>query len=324
MTETKKKVHTQHSSPGVRLWWQVLKHRHPKYWLLGVVLMLCHLLGRLPNPALLWVGRRLGRLAMFSSRLKHICASNINTCFPHLSATEQDQLVRSSFRELGMSITESFKAWFDDPVNIFGSAFKVDGRENLEQAMATGKGIILVSCHCGCLDLNVAMIASLVRGERAFAYTYRQPSDPVVDSFIRESRVHLAGQGLSVRNLVGISRVLKKKGIVWYAPDIEVHNKNTVFVDFMGVPASTTQAVSRIAFSTDALVVPFGHYRSADNRGYELKIWPAIENVPSPDATADTAAINRSLSEVIRRSPESYWWIIKRFKHRPVGASRVY
>lgn len=311
--------------PRFMLCWHVLAHRHPKYWLLGIILMFCYLLSHLPHVVLLGMGRGLGRaMGVFSRKLRHITTRNIDVCFPLLPEHEKQVLVRASFAELGMSVVESLQAWFDDSTVRFWPSMTVEGQENLQAALDSGKGIILVACHYGSLDMNVILMGKLVRGKRIYAFTYRQPRDPVVDTFIRDARVPYADMGLSIRNLVGISRVLKKRGVVWYAPDIEVNNKNTAFVDFMGLPASTTQAVSRIASSAGALVVPYGHYRNADNKSYHLKIFPPLPNVPSQDPIADTAAINHAIERVIEPFPERYWWAIKRFKHRPEGVGKVY
>lgn len=311
--------------PRYRLWCSVLAHRHPKYWLLGIILMFCYLLSYLPHAVLLAIGRALGRLmGALSPKLRHIAKSNITVCFPHLSKTEKQAFVRASFAELGMSVVESLKSWFDDPTVKLWPSLTVEGEENFQAALDSGKGIMLVSCHQGSLDLNVILMGKLVRGRRTFAFTYRQPRDPVVDSFIRDARAPYADAGLSVRNLVGMSRVLRKGGVVWYAPDIEVKNKNTAFVDFMGVSASTTQAVSRIASSANAVVLPYGHYRNADNKSYRLTIFPPLSSVPSEDPIADTAAVNRAIERIIEPFPERYWWAIKRFKHRPEGEKKVY
>ncbi len=122
---------------------------------------------------------------------------------------------------------------------------------------------------------------------------------------------------------MGITRALKKKGVVWYAPDIEVKNKNSVFAEFKGVQASTTLAISRIARATNALVVPYAHYRNDDDRTYRLRIFPALDNFPSDEPIADTRALNRAIEAIIEPHPERYWWSIKRFKNRPEGEKKV-
>jgi len=308
----------------LNFWAKLFLNRHPKYWLLGFVLVLCRLLALLPYSLLLFVGSLFGRLCgLLSVRLRHIVRSNIALCYPQLPQGARAALGRACFKELGITLAETLNAWFSNPAK-FWRRVELEGDENWQRALASDRGIIMLSCHYGSLDLNAALAGFLARRDRVFAFTYRQPSDAIVDQFLHAARRDYGDHFYSVRNLVGITRTLKKKGVVWYAPDIEVKNKNTVFADFMGVPASTTIAVSRLAAATGAVVVPFGHYRNSYNKRYTLKIYSPLENFPSDDPLADTRRMNKAIERIIEPYPERYWWVIKRFKHRPQGARRVY
>jgi len=304
----------------------LLRGGHPKYWLLGGILMFFRLLAYFPHSVLRSLGSGLGTaLALLPSRPRAICEANVALCFPQLTGHEQQLFVRKCFRELGISIAETLKVWFSDVEPLYEKHVDIEGEEHWQQALASGRGIILVSCHYGSLDLNAAFAGYLARKHRRFAFTYRKPSDDTVNGFLVATRAQYGDHFFPVNNLVGIVRTLKNRGVVWYAPDIEVKNKNTVFADFMGVPASTTVALSRIAEASNAIVVPVAHYRKLNaNKGYILKVLPMLDNFPSGNVLADTRLLNQQIEQMIEPFPERYWWVIKRFKNRQQGEAPVY
>jgi len=308
-----------------KMWRKFFLNRSPRYWALGVVLLFCRLLALLPHSILLRLGAGFGHLiGWLSPRVRGIACVNIQLCYPELTSREQEALVKASFRELGITFAETFKSWFGNVTKLYWPSATQEGLEHWRAALASERGIILMACHFGSPDLNVALVGSLVRKDRTFVFTYRKPSDSIVDAFICDARGEFGDHLFPVNNLVGITRALKKKGVVWYAPDIEVKNKNSVFAEFKGVQASTTLAISRIARATNALVVPYAHYRNDDDRTYRLRIFPALDNFPSDEPIADTRALNRAIEAIIEPHPERYWWSIKRFKNRPEGEKKVY
>jgi KDO2-lipid IV(A) lauroyltransferase len=94
-----------------------------------------------------------------------------------------------------------------------------------------------------------------------------------------------------------------------------------VFVPFFGVPAATITATSRFAQVNNSAVVLFSHYRKEDNSGYHLNFSPILENYPSGDDVADATRINLLIEESIRKQPDQYLWLHKRFKTQAAGKS---
>jgi len=71
-------------------------------------------------------------------------------------------------------------------------------------------------------------------------------------------------------------------------------------------------------------VLPFYFHRLPGFRGYELVVHPPLENFPSHDPVADARAQNAELETAVRRSPDQYLWVHRRFKTRPEGEPDVY
>ncbi len=100
---------------------------------------------------------------------------------------------------------------------------------------------------------------------------------------------------------------------VWYAPDQAYRKKGAEMVPFFGIPAATNTATSRLARMTGAAVLPFFQERLPSGE-YRMVIYPMLENFPSDDAVADAKRFNALIEAQVRRVPEQYLWIHRRFK----------
>ena len=118
-------------------------------------------------------------------------------------------------------------------------------------------------------------------------------------------------------------KYLKRGGTVWYAPDQDMRGKDSVFVPFFGIQASTITATHHLARLSGAAVIPFFHKR-LDDGGYAMRLEAPLENFPTEDAVADTARINAWIERMVREAPSQYLWVHKRFKTRPPDAPPVY
>jgi KDO2-lipid IV(A) lauroyltransferase len=101
-----------------------------------------------------------------------------------------------------------------------------------------------------------------------------------------------------------------------------------VFVNFFGIPACTASGLARIALRTDASVVPGFCVWDGVLRKYKLKFDPAVELVRSGDEDADivanTARFTAKIEEFVRKYPEQWLWVHRRWKTRPEGEKGLY
>lgn len=262
-------------------------------------------------------------LLHFSAKTVHVTRVNLQLCFPGLSFQARQELLKASIYALGQSISETLVLWFKDAGSILERKIEIEGEQHWQAVLEKNTGVILLSCHSGSLDLNVALAQQLDRNKREFVFTYRQPSSTCVDEFLREVRKPYADSFFPVSNLLGISRALKKGGIVWYAPDIETSKKGRVFVKFMGVDAATPTAITKLAESTGATVLPYMHKRLEKNR-FALKFFPPLEFEEREAVEEGTQKVNNAIEQIVCETPEAYWWCIKRFRYRQDGGPSVY
>lgn len=275
----------------------------------------------LPFPWQLAIGGQTGRwIGRVARRRRRIAEINLQLCFPELLPTQRADLLGAHFAALGIGLFETAMAWWapDDKLRRLA---RVEGLEHLQQALDRGKGVILLTGHFTPLELG----ARFITWHQPFHALYRPHKNPLYEAVMhreRERRSRLPP--LAREDLRGLLRAFKQARAVWYAPDQNHGIRNSVFVPFFGIPTCTITATSRLAALSGAAVVPYFPRRLPGARGYEVVIVPALEDFPSGDITADTRRINELLEHYIRKAPEQYLWVHRRFKTRPPGQPGYY
>jgi len=180
--------------------------------------------------------------------------------------------------------------------------------------------VILMMPHFTGLDL-AGLRVSL---ETELVSIYSRQKDPWLDEFFRTRRLRL-GTGIIFSRQQGtraVIRALRDGYRLYYLPDQDFGQRDSVFVPFFGVNAATITGLSRMAAVADAAVLPCYPRRERD--GYTLVIEPALADFPSADATADAARMNAVIEAQVRRQLHQYFWLHKRFKSRPPGEPDLY
>jgi KDO2-lipid IV(A) lauroyltransferase len=293
---------------------------HPRYWLAWTGLSLLWLITRLPYRWQFSIGKMLGNLlSLFPSKLKNITLTNLQLCFPELTPTQQQILMKENFTSLGIGLIEMAMAWWLSDKKL-KSLFHISGLEHAEEAFARGKGIMLVGPHFTSLEI----VARLVGMHYSFAVMYR-PHKKSLIAFIQERFRNKYGIHFIPRNRMReLLRTLQQNKAIWYAYDVDGGEKNSVFAPFFKIPTASLTTVSRIVELTDATVLPICFYRNDKKLHYEIKLEPALSNFPTHDLTQDATRLNALLEKFIRQKPEQYVWPYKRFKTRPAGEKKIY
>lgn len=278
------------------------------------------LLAQLPYRLQMAVGRALGRgMARLGRRRRHIAATNLALCFPEQDAAWRQALLEAHFRSLGMGMVETAMSWWM-PEDRLRGLVQIEGLEHLEQALARGKGVILLSGHFTSLEIGGRLLAM----HHPFHVLYRRHKNPLFEAVMRRARERNYDRAIPREDMRGMLRSLKDNMPVWYAADQDYGREKSVFAPFFGIPAATITAMSRLARSSGAAVVPFFQRRMEDDSGYRLRLYPALEDFPGTSPEADALRINRIIEEQIRDMPEQYLWVHRRFKTRPEGAPPLY
>jgi len=276
---------------------------------------------RLPHAWQLALGRRLGPiLALIKRKELRVANRNLELCFPEWSAAEREQLIRRHFETLGIAFFEISTAWFA-PIERLREIVEVRGREHLDQAIASGQGVILLAAHFTTLETSVAMLEELCS---VASCMYRPQRNPMIDTIVKRGRSRFAQQQISRDDVRGLIKALRKKSAVVYLPDQTYLGNQSALVPFFGEPAVTNIATSKLAKIGGAVVIPYFSRRLPDDSSYVIDIGPPLANIPSDDAMKDTGEIVNALENYIRQAPEQYLWLYKKFKGRPAPCPNAY
>ena len=277
------------------------------------------LIGQLPWRLLQATGRGVGRLAWhLAKKRRHIAQTNMRLCFPELTPEEQDALAHRCVISTGEAILEMAGSFSNHRIDL-DKRLVIKGMEHIERARADGKGVLLLGMHFNSLDVGSRLLGYLMD----FYAVYRPNDNLVIDRLINQGRGNYLKGNVPRSDIRQMIRLLRNGEVLWYAPDQDYGIAHAVFVPFFGIPAATITATSRIARMGKARVIPTAHYRLPGGR-YQIEFGPPLENFPSGDEEADTARINRTIEHYVRKHPEQYLWVHKRFKHQPAGQPKRY
>jgi len=281
----------------------------PKYWVTWVGLGVLRTLELLPFPAQRRVGAAIGRLIRrLPLAYVRIARRNIELCMPDLSPQDRSDLLDRHCQSLGMALCETANTWWSAGRRVNALA-QVQGLDHLQAALAKGRGAIMIGGHFTTIEIATRILGTVVPLNVVYRPTKNALlSHTMFTSFCRH------GKPIPHDDIRAMIRALKKNEAVWYAPDQSYRNKGAAMVDFFGIPAATTTATSRLARISGAAVLTYFPERLPGSAGYRVMIGPALEDFPSGDVICDARRFNALLEAQIRRVPEQYLWVHRRFK----------
>jgi KDO2-lipid IV(A) lauroyltransferase len=281
----------------------------PKYWATWAGLSVLRAIELLPFSAQRHVGSALGSLIRrLPLAYVRIARRNIQLCMPALSPQDQADLVDRHCQSLGMGLCETANTWWSSDERVHKLA-EVQGLDNLTAALAKGRGAIMIGGHFTTIEIATRILGTVVPLNVVYRPTKNALlSQTMVTSFERH------GNPIAHDDIRTMIRALRKNEVVWYAPDQSYRNKGAAMVNFFGIPAATTTATSRLARISGAAVLTYFPERLPGDAGYRMTIGPAFEDFPGADPVCDVERFNSLLEEQIRRVPEQYLWVHRRFK----------
>jgi KDO2-lipid IV(A) lauroyltransferase len=283
-------------------------------------------LGVLPRPLARAAAISLSRLVyIFHSRLRRVGMRNLELAFPEKTRRERARILRGEFTSLGRQLAEvcHFPKYTLENV---GKVVVYDEFENYERAFARGKGVLFLTAHMGGWELS-AFTHSL-HGHPL--HIVMRPLDNVyLDRMVRRYRTMHGNMTVDKDDFVrGLLSAMKKGEVVGILMDTNMTPPQGVFVDFFGIPACTASGLARIALRTDAAVVPGFTIWDPTLRKYRLRFDPAVKLIRTgnddADAVANTALFTRIIEDYVRRYPEQWLWVHRRWKTRPEGQPPLY
>jgi KDO2-lipid IV(A) lauroyltransferase len=263
----------------------------------------------LPYKAQLRFGSILGKLIRrLPLAYVRIARRNIDLCLPELTDDARAQLLDRHCESLGVALCETADTWWSHDARLRALA-QVEGLEHLHAALAMGRGAIMIGGHFTTIEIATRILGTVV----PLNVVYRATKNALLSHTMHTS-FSRHGKPIQHDDIRSMIRALKNNEVVWYAPDQSYRNKGAAMVEFFGIPAATTTATSRLARISGAAVLTYFPERLPDAAGYRVHIGPAFENYPGADPVQDAQRFNRLLEAHIRRVPEQYLWVHRRFK----------
>ena len=283
------------------------------------------LIALLPWRAVQALGSAAGWLMWkIPNRSRDIARINISHCFPECNAKEVDQLTARGLKGIAKSFTESACAWIWPPEKTLQYVREVEGLEVLQEALASGKGVVGITSHLG----NWEVLNHFYCAQCKPIIFYRPPKLKALDDLLKTQRVQ-QGNRVAPSTREGIISVIKEVrngGSVGIPADPEPSRSSGVFVPFLGTTALTSKFVAgMLGGKQDKVSAVFLHaIRLEDGSGFKVILEAAPDAMYSTDTDIAVGAMSDVLASYVRRWPDKYMWTMKRFKQRPEGEKRWY
>ena len=283
-------------------------------------------IGALPRPLARAAGVILAwTVYLFHVRLRRVGLRNLALAFPEKSRRERARILHGVFTSFGRQAAEValFPKYTRENI---GKVVVYDGFENFERALARGKGVLFLTAHLGAWELSA--FAHSLHGHPL--HVVMRPLDNVyLDRLTRRYRTMHGNSMVDKDDFVrGLLSAMKAGETVGILMDTNMTPPQGVFVDFFGIPACTASGLARIALRTEAAVVPGFTIWDPALRKYRLRFEPAVELVRTgnddADAVANTALFTKIIEEYVRRYPDQWLWVHRRWKTRPEGQPPIY
>jgi KDO2-lipid IV(A) lauroyltransferase len=277
-------------------------------------------LGALPWDAASALGARLGRLGYRPFGIRRtVVEEQIAASLPELSMREVRSVARGAYESLGRTTVEAALLPDLPRERVLELVETTERWELIEQALAGGRGAIIITGHVGNWELAGAYVAA--RGVPLDAIA-RGQGNPLFDRYLTETRTRAGMTIVHDREAVRRTpRALRENRAVAFLADQGVLGLASTWVPFFGRPAKTPRGPAVFALRFRPPVLFAASLRQPNGR-YHLGFQevPVVETGDRErDVDAIVAAYTASLEQWVRRAPEQYFWHHRRWKHQQPG-----
>ncbi len=287
------------------------------------IIAILRILSWIPLPVLHGLAIIMGQcLYCLPNPLKRTAKINLSLCFPEMSLKERQILLRKSLIESVNTALEMGAMWFW-PIERLNKLNKgVIGFEHWQTLCQQGKGIISLTLHLGQWEF----LGLLSQQYIATTCLYRPPKLADLDDFLVKARKRM-GNTLVPTTVFGVKSLytsLRQGNMAGILPDQDPGNSG-VFAPFFGIEANTMTLVTKLAQRTHSPITIAYAERLPWGRGFISHIYEVDrQEITDSDPIIASRALNKAIEDCVRKKPEQYQWVYKRFKKRPKGDKKVY
>jgi len=297
---------------------------HPRHWLSWLGMGIWALFSIvLPYKTSLKAGKLLGSILYKIAKSRaHIARVNIKHCYPELDEAEREKLVLATIQETAIAVFESGASWFWPERKWSQVGVDYIGFEHLEKMQEQGKGVLLLTMHftpfeiCGALTSRKQLISAFYRPHNNAVYEYLQARGRIR---------HAPGASVIPSDDVrGIIKSLRQGKFIAYLPDQDYGRDRSVFAPYFGIQTATVKAPNQLITLGKAELMAWITTRDPNTGRYRIEITAPMTDQLGNGDIEDATVLNAFIEEQIRKWPEQYLWVHRRFKTRPEGEASFY
>ena len=282
--------------------------------------------GLLPRSGARGVGAGIGAVAWrVLGRLRRVGMRNLEMAFPEKTAAERETILRGVFRSLGWQMGEFCKmsGYTAETASKF---IRYDGLEHYLAARAKGKGVLVLTGHLGAWELS-SFYHSLMG--YPMSLVIRRLDNPLVDEFVNRIRCLHGNRVIHKDDFArGLLTSMHRGETVGILMDTNMTPPQGVFVPYFGVEACTASGLARVALHSGAAVLPGFLVWEAKEQKYVLRFGEELDlrrtGEMARDIVENTALFTATIEAYVRRYPEQWLWVHRRWKTRPEGEEKLY
>ena len=298
-----------------------------RYWLeYAPVWLLVKLLGALPLGAARAIGIAIGRATYYlHAKLRRVGHRNLALALPQLSSEEHRRILKAEFVTLGRQLGDFCYLPRLTRENV-DKVVQYSGLEHYLEARERGKGVLFVTAHLG--GWEIGSYAHSLYGY-PIHIVVRPLDNPLLDRFVDSYRTRASNRTFGKQDFArGLLAAMQAGETVGILMDTNMTPPQGVFVDFFGTLACTASGLARVALRTKAAVVPGFTVWHEEEQLYHIHFEPALQLTNTGDderdAIANTELFTKAIEAYVRRYPEQWLWVHRRWKTRPPGEPPLY
>jgi KDO2-lipid IV(A) lauroyltransferase len=270
------------------------------------------------------LGERIGRFGYAPLGIRRaVVEKQLAAAFPERPRDELERIARASYAHLGRTSVETAILPSYSSKEIIDLFESVHGWDLVEQRLALGKGLIIVTGHLGNWELGGAYVAA--RGLPVDAIA-RHMANPLFDRYLTSTRQRI---GMTVVHdeaaVRRVPRSLRGGRTVAFLVDQGAVGLASTWVPFFGRLAKTPRGPAVFALRLGTPILLGVALRQPSGR-YQLSFEP-VDATDTGDREADVDRIvadyTAALERWVRKAPEQYFWHHRRWKHQRPGTPRA-
>lgn len=287
-------------------------------------------LGILPRAITIKISITILRLLPFFMKgLWRTGMRNLEIAFPDKPVSERESILKGTFTNLGRvlgELSQVHKYDRDKFAELIDFEMDAETKEVYARNKSEGRGVLVTTGHLGNWEMLVLGFAALYE---PMSYLARPLDNPKIDDLLTERRTRFGNNPINKTNSAMLAiRILREGGILGILSDVNAHPKEGVFVPFFGIQACTASGAAMLAIRTNSLIYPTFCVWNPEREKYKFVHGDLLEPVVTADRKQDivstTALYTAEIEKIIRRYPDQWMWIHKRWKTRLKGEPEIY